>query len=240
AGTRRGTRLRAVYVPAFHPAGGPPRRNGRRCRCLHPGGVRQRLLRDVPGLQHHLLQLSDGLRCAPGRRGQLLPGPRPGQNRRAGPVCRRPRTAQGGLSTPMTTTMGTQVTVRNFGYRHASRKKPAFSNITLDIAPGERVLLTGDSGSGKSTLLAALAGVLGDDTEGQTYGSLLVDASSTGLVLQDPDSQVIASRVGDDVAFVCEDLGIPREGRWQRVEQALVMFGRDLPLGHPRRQLSGV
>lgn len=139
----------------------------------------------------------------------------------------------------MTTTMGTQVTVRNFGYRHASRKKPAFSNIILDIAPGERVLLTGDSGSGKSTLLAALAGVLGDDTEGQTYGSLLVDASSTGLVLQDPDSQVIASRVGDDVAFGCENLGIPREEIWPRVEQALDMVGLDLPLDHPTRHLSG-
>ncbi len=139
----------------------------------------------------------------------------------------------------MTTAIGTRVTIRDFGYRHASRRKPALQGINLDIAPGERVLLSGDSGSGKSTLLAALAGVLGDETEGETYGSLLVDASSVGLVLQDPDSQVIASRIGDDVAFGCENLQIPREEIWRRVETALAMVGLDLPLSHPTKYLSG-
>lgn len=139
----------------------------------------------------------------------------------------------------MTTAIGTSVQVRNFGYRHASRKNPALQGINLDIAPGERVLLTGDSGSGKSTLLAALAGVLGDDTEGEATGSLLVDASSVGLVLQDPDSQVIASRVGDDVAFGCENLQVPRDQIWTRVERALGMVGLDLPLSHPTKYLSG-
>ncbi|GAB3596038.1 Putative HMP/thiamine import ATP-binding protein YkoD [Corynebacterium faecale] len=139
----------------------------------------------------------------------------------------------------MTTTIGTRVTVRDFGYRHASRKKPAFQGINMTIEPGERILLTGDSGSGKSTLLAALAGVLGDDTEGETYGSLLIDAAAVGLVLQDPDSQVIASRIGDDVAFGCENLKVPREQIWPRVERALDMVGLTLPLDHPTRHLSG-
>lgn len=139
----------------------------------------------------------------------------------------------------MTTTIGTSVQVRDFGYRHSSRKKAALAGINLDIAPGERVLLTGDSGSGKSTLLAALAGVLGDDSEGETFGSMLVDASSVGLVLQDPDSQVIASRIGDDVAFGCENLQVPSEQIWSRVEQALDMVGLDLPLNHPTKYLSG-
>lgn len=139
----------------------------------------------------------------------------------------------------MTVAIGTRVIARNFGYRHASRKNPALQNISFDIAPGERVLLTGASGSGKSTLLAALAGVLGGGEEGESSGELLCDASSVGLVLQDPDSQVIASRIGDDVAFGCENMGVPRAEIWPRVEQALEMVGLNLPLSHPTKYLSG-
>ncbi|ALC05480.1 hypothetical protein CDES_05215 [Corynebacterium deserti GIMN1.010] len=139
----------------------------------------------------------------------------------------------------MTTALGTRVTARDFGYRHASRKNPALQGINFDIAPGERILLTGASGSGKSTLLAALAGVLGGSEEGEATGQLLCDATSTGLVLQDPDSQVIASRVGDDVAFGCENFGVPREEIWPRVEKALELVGLNLPLNYPTKHLSG-
>ncbi|WP_080795662.1 ABC transporter ATP-binding protein [Corynebacterium pacaense] len=137
----------------------------------------------------------------------------------------------------MTIATGARVEARRFSYRHGSRRDPALSDVSFRIEPGERVLLTGDSGSGKSTLLAALAGVLDDD--GEPSGSLLVDADSTGLVLQDPDAQTVASRIGDDVAFGCENLGVPREEIWPRVEAALEMVGLDLPLDHPTRHLSG-
>lgn len=139
----------------------------------------------------------------------------------------------------MTTALGTRVVARNFGYRHASRENPALKDINFEIAPGERILLTGASGAGKSTLLAALAGVLGGSDEGVSTGELLVDAPSIGLVLQDPDSQVIASRIGDDVAFGCENLQIPRKEIWPRVERALELVGLDLPLSHPTKYLSG-
>ena len=139
----------------------------------------------------------------------------------------------------MSIALGTSVVARNFGYQHASRQTPALKNINFEISPGERILLTGPSGAGKSTLLAAMAGVLGSSEEGVSTGELLVDATSTGLVLQDPDSQVIASRVGDDVAFGCENLQIPREEIWPRVERALDLVGLDLPLYHPTKYLSG-
>ncbi|ANE03669.1 ABC transporter ATP-binding protein [Corynebacterium crudilactis] len=139
----------------------------------------------------------------------------------------------------MTTALGTRVVARNFGYRHASRENPALENINFEIAPGERILLTGASGAGKSTLLAALAGVLGGPDEGVSTGELLVDAPSIGLVLQDPDSQVIASRIGDDVAFGCENLKVPRAEIWPRVERALQLVGLELPLHHPTKYLSG-
>ncbi len=60
-----------------------------------------------------------------------------------------------------------------------------------------------------------------------------------GLVLQDPDSQVILARVGDDVAFGCENLGVPRAQIWPRVEAALDAVGLDVPLEHPTKALSG-
>ncbi|KQB83703.1 ABC transporter ATP-binding protein [Corynebacterium oculi] len=130
------------------------------------------------------------------------------------------------------------VRARGFSWRHATRREPALSGIDLDIAPGERVILTGDSGAGKSTLLGAIAGLLGGEDEGEFTGSLEVDGV-VGLVLQDPDSQVIASRVGDDVAFGCENLGVPQGEIWPRVRRALNLVGLDLPLDTPTRYLSG-
>jgi energy-coupling factor transporter ATP-binding protein EcfA2 len=108
------------------------------------------------------------------------------------------------------------------------------------------VLLLGASGAGKSTLIHALAGVLGGDDEGEQRGELLVNGKpaesargGVGLVLQDPDSQVILARVGDDVAFGCENLGVPRDEIWRRVHEALDAVGLDLPLDHPTSDLSG-
>lgn len=108
-------------------------------------------------------------------------------------------------------------------------------------------MLLGESGAGKSTLLRALAGVLatvGVDAEGDAEGSLLVDSETprpgrAGLLLQDPDSQVILARVGDDVAFGCENLGVPRDETWRRVAESLEAVGLTLPLGHPTSDLSG-
>ncbi|MDO5097141.1 MAG: ABC transporter ATP-binding protein [Corynebacterium sp.] len=130
-----------------------------------------------------------------------------------------------------------QISARDFGYRHASRRKPALSNVNLDVAPGEKILMLGTSGSGKSTLLAAIAGVLGAE-DGDSSGHLEV-TGTVGMVLQDPDSQVIASRVGDDVAFGCENLNIARDEIWRRVSESLALVGLDLPLDHPTAELSG-
>jgi energy-coupling factor transporter ATP-binding protein EcfA2 len=141
---------------------------------------------------------------------------------------------------------GARVTATGWGWRHAGRSRPAVSGLDLAIEPGERVLVLGASGAGKSTLMHALAGVLGDDEDGDETGELLVDGGRpsgargrVGLVLQDPDSQVVLARVGDDVAFGCENLAVPRSEIWPRVTRALAEVGLELPLGHPTSALSG-
>lgn len=145
--------------------------------------------------------------------------------------------------------VGAAVEVSGFGWRHASRKNPTLTDLSFRIEPGERVLVLGESGAGKSTLLAAMAGVLGGEDEGDFHGELRVDGTDVrdtarlrgcvGMVLQDPDSQVIASRVGDDVVFGCENLGLARAEMWTRAREALDVVGLDLPLDHPTQELSG-
>ncbi|MEL6050873.1 ABC transporter ATP-binding protein [Corynebacterium rouxii] len=133
--------------------------------------------------------------------------------------------------------MTDHVIAHAFSYRHASRRNPALVDLTFRIPRGERVLLLGASGSGKSTLLAAIAGVLADE-DGEHSGELEVSGTPS-MVLQDPDSQVISSRVGDDVAFGCENMCVPRDQIWTRVTQALSLVGLDLPVDHPTSELSG-
>ncbi|WP_115786757.1 ABC transporter ATP-binding protein [Arthrobacter silvisoli] len=139
------------------------------------------------------------------------------------------------------------VSARGWGWRHAGRTAQAVHGLDLDIAPGERVLLLGPSGAGKSTLLHALAGVLGGEDDADESGSLLVDGvrpqdsrGRAGLMQQDPETQVVLSRLGDDVAFGAENLAVPPGDIWARVHEAIDDVGlAGFPLDHPTSALSG-
>ncbi len=104
------------------------------------------------------------------------------------------------------------------------------------------MLLLGPSGAGKSTLLTALAGLLDPATGGEPEGALLVDGldprtaraqhAPAGLLLQDPQSQLVMARSGDDVAFGLENRGVARSEIWARVDEALTLVG--FPYGRER------
>lgn len=157
------------------------------------------------------------------------------------------------------------ITFDDWGYRRASQDRFVLRHLSLTIPAGQHVLLLGASGIGKSTLLGAMAGLVGssmavdpvsggpsavtDEDGGTSEGRLLVDgvpASSTSargktaLVLQDPFSQAVLQRVGDNVAFGLENLGVPREQIWPRVRQAMELVGLgDLEPNRQTAHLSG-
>ena len=149
--------------------------------------------------------------------------------------------------------------LRGWGYRHAYRNHFAVRDLSLSIPAGQRVLLLGASGIGKSTILEGVAGLLGDhapqngqdqvedDEGGVTQGQVLIDGNPAvssrgrvGLVLQDPDAQAIFQRLGDNVAFGPENMGLPRQEIWPRVQKAMAEVGlADLQLTRSTVHLSG-
>ncbi len=111
--------------------------------------------------------------------------------------------------------------------------RPALVDVDLRVDEGEFVALTGLNGSGKSTLCRLVNGLLlpgrgrvlvfGLDTS--VPGDLAEIRRRVGMILQDPDHQIVGSTVEEDVAFGPENLGLPREEAARRVEEALLLAG---------------
>ena len=125
--------------------------------------------------------------------------------------------------------------------------KNAVDGVSLDIQKGEFVALLGHNGCGKSTIAKHLNAMLlpdsgrvlidGDDTsdEDKTYDI----RKKVGLVLQNPDNQLVASIVEEDVAFGPENLGIPPQEIRERVDYALKAVGMYDYREHAPYKLSG-
>jgi energy-coupling factor transporter ATP-binding protein EcfA2 len=143
------------------------------------------------------------------------------------------------VSAPVRSTMVEEpiAAVSNLTYWYPERETPALRALNWSIDPGEFVTVTGPSGSGKSTLLRCLNGltphfsggifdgvvtVAGHDTR---HYSPRVLARLTGFVFQDPESQFVAGRVDDELAFGMEQLGVPPVTMRKRVEEVLDLLG---------------
>ncbi len=97
---------------------------------------------------------------------------------------------------------------------------PALRDISLQIDAGEIVTVIGHNGSGKSTLAKLLAAILHPDS-----GEVLVDGLRTdGIVFQNPDDQLVANTVIDDIAFGPENLRLPRFEIEERVQEAMQLL----------------
>ena len=111
--------------------------------------------------------------------------------------------------------------------------KKAVDNINIDVKPGQFVALLGHNGSGKSTLAKHINAIL-YPTEGAVWvngmdtsveENLWNVRQSAGMVFQNPDNQIIGSVVEEDVGFGPENMGIPTEEIWERVEESLKAVG---------------
>lgn len=139
--------------------------------------------------------------------------------------------------------------VRSVTYRylHATEERPALDGVSLRVRAGEYVALLGHNGSGKSTLARLLNALLVPDD-----GSVLVAGLDTrspatrqrirelvGMIFSDPDNQIVATVVEDDVAWGLAARGWPREEIRSRVRAALEAVDLSAAAGRPPHELSG-
>lgn len=123
----------------------------------------------------------------------------------------------------------------------------ALDHVDIDIEPGSFVAILGHNGSGKSTLAKHL-NVLLNSTEGTLWvdgkdtsdmDNLWKIRQNTGMVFQNPDNQIIGSIVEEDVGFGPENIGVPTDDIWQRVEDSLRSVGMLKYRSHSPNKLSG-
>lgn len=123
----------------------------------------------------------------------------------------------------------------------------AIDGVSLDVKKGDFIAIIGANGSGKSTLAKHINAIL-YPSEGTVWvngmntskdENLWEIRRSAGMVFQNPDNQIIATVVEEDVGFGPENLGIPTEEIWERVEKSLKAVGMLKYRGHSPNKLSG-
>ena len=123
--------------------------------------------------------------------------------------------------------------------------------ISLEVRPGEKLLIAGPSGCGKSTLARCLTGLIPHLYHGSLEGEVWLDglrttgvplwqlAERAGLVFQNPAAQMLASSVENEIIFGLENLGLPRDTIRRRLEDTLAAFGLESMRKRAPQTLSG-
>ena len=123
--------------------------------------------------------------------------------------------------------------IDNLSFRYRDRQGAAIHNLSFTVNAGEVLLIAGASGCGKTTLVRCINGLIPRSYKGEMSGTVLVFGEEVkdwklsqisqkiGTVLQDPERQILGTKVVNEVAFGLENLGMPREEIYSRVDEAL-------------------
>lgn len=123
--------------------------------------------------------------------------------------------------------------IKNLTFQYRTRPEKAVEDVSIELKPGEMLLIAGSSGCGKTTLARCINGLIPRSYRGTREGKVLLHgkdvaelqiaevAQTVGTLLQDPERQIVASNVFNEIAFGPENLGLPRDEILQRVEQAM-------------------
>ncbi len=141
------------------------------------------------------------------------------------------------------------ISIKNASYSYKSEEETVIgvNDFSLDIRKGEFLVLLGHNGSGKSTLAKLINGfILPDSGEIQVNNILTTEEekiyqirSSVGMVFQNPDNQMVASIIEDDIAFGPENLGVDPIEIAKRVDWALQVVNMQQYRNHTPFKLSG-
>ena len=123
--------------------------------------------------------------------------------------------------------------VENLSFQYRTRPELAIENISFELKAGEMLLIAGSSGCGKTTLARCINGLIPRSYRGKREGKVLLQGTdvsempiaevsqTVGTLLQDPERQIVASNVYNEIAFGPENLGMPRQEILARVENAM-------------------
>lgn len=141
--------------------------------------------------------------------------------------------------------------IENLSFKYRTRPELAIEDISFELKQGELLLIAGSSGCGKTTLARCINGLIPRSYRGERKGKALLYgrdvaemqiaemAQMVGTLLQDPERQIVASNVFNEIAFGPENLGMPREEIIERVDRVMKRLNLEYLLERETFNLSG-